>query len=98
MKLLPESDEGQRGAEGEDIRGGLFSDHTAPASWFRVGHGCAIVSGLAPRTGRQVFDTPSTQQQTNEKQLLISFLLAVGSACVAVAVVAVVGIVAIVVV
>lgn len=65
-----------------------------------VGHGCAIVSGLAPGTGRQVFDTPSTQQlrQTNEKQLLISFLLAVGSACVAVAVVAVVGIVAIVVV
>lgn len=37
MKLLPESDEGQRGAEGEDIRGGLFSDHTAPASWLGMG-------------------------------------------------------------
>ena len=55
-----------------------------------VGHGCAIVSGLAPGTQQL--------RQTNEKQLLISFLLAVGSACVAVAVVAVVGIVAIVVV
>ena len=36
-ELVTDLDEGQRGAEGEDIRGGLFLDHTAPASWLGMG-------------------------------------------------------------